>query len=140
MRLCRQALEIVDEAVAGILGVLVVHPDVDRFLRAHFLAVAAEDATELVDLVNQRIAVPSSSSPGTSLMQFAGQICGHRPQATHFARPCSSVSMRCVPRHREESVQSLEDFSSGYCIVTLGRNRWLKVNAIPFSVARRYDV
>src|SRR6266496_4116183 len=57
MRLRRQALEIVDEPVARILGVLVVHPDVDRLLGAHFLAVAAEDAAELVDLVDQRIAV-----------------------------------------------------------------------------------
>src|SRR5437867_7491711 len=73
-------------------------------------------------------------------MQFAGQIWGQSPHATHFARPCSSVSMRCVPRQRDDSVQSLDDFSSGYCIVTLGRNRWLNVSAIPFSVARRYDV
>src|SRR2546425_5884169 len=49
-------------------------------------------------------------------MQFAGQICGQSPHATHLARPCSSVSMRWVPRQREESVQSFEDFSSGYCI------------------------
>src|SRR5438309_279196 len=64
-------------------------------------------------------------------MQFAGQIWGHRPQATHLARPCSSVSMRCVPRQRGESVQSLLLFSSGYCIVTFGRHRWLKVSAMP---------
>src|SRR5258705_6309 len=73
-------------------------------------------------------------------MQLAGQICGQRPQATHLARPCSSVSMRCVPRQRDEIVQSLEDFSSGYCIVTFGRQMWLKVRAMPLSVARRYDV
>src|SRR5947199_254516 len=60
-------------------------------------------------------------------MQFAGQIWGHRPQATHLARPCSSVSMRCVPRQRGESVQSLLLLSSGYCIVTFGRHRWVKV-------------
>src|SRR5438874_4461775 len=40
-------------------------------------------------------------------MQFAGQIWGHRPHATHLARPCASVSMRCVPRQRGASVQSL---------------------------------
>ena len=57
MRLCRQPLEVVDEAVTRVLGVLVVHADVDRFFGAHFLAVAAEDAAELVDLVDQRIAV-----------------------------------------------------------------------------------
>jgi len=73
-------------------------------------------------------------------MQLAGQICGHSPQATHLARPCSSVSMRCVPRQREESVQSLLLFSSGYCIVTLGRKMCENVSSIPLNIARRYDV
>src|SRR5438105_2105060 len=57
MRLRAEALQIVDEAVARVLGVLVMHADVDGFLRTHFLAVAAEHAPELVDLVDQRIAV-----------------------------------------------------------------------------------
>ena len=57
MRLRHQALEIVDETLARVLGVLVVPADVDRFLRTHFLAVAAENAAEFVDLVDQRIAV-----------------------------------------------------------------------------------
>src|SRR5688572_12763007 len=57
MRLRREALEIVDEAVARVLRILIVHADVNRFLGAHFLAIAAEDAAELVDLVNQRIAM-----------------------------------------------------------------------------------
>src|SRR2546422_3134097 len=64
-------------------------------------------------------------------MQLAGQICGHIPQATHLARPCSSVSMRCVPRQRGESVQSRVLFSSGYCIVTLGRNKCCSVSTMP---------
>src|ERR1041385_6452444 len=54
----RQPLEVVHEAVAAVLGVLVVHAHVDRLLGAHFLAVAAEDAPELVDLVDERVAVP----------------------------------------------------------------------------------
>src|SRR2546422_538970 len=57
VRLRAEALEIVDEAVARVLGVLVMHADVDGFLRTHFLAVAAEHAAEFVDLVYQRIAV-----------------------------------------------------------------------------------
>ena len=69
------------------------------------------------------------------MMQLAGQICGQRPHATHLARPCSSVSMRWVPRQRGDSAHSLLLFSSGYCIVTFGRHRWLNVNAIPFNVA-----
>ena len=56
---------------------------------------------------------PASSSPGTSLMQLAGQICGQRPQATHLERPCSSVSMRWVPRHRGEMVQPPRSGSGG---------------------------
>src|SRR3989449_5871437 len=57
MGLGAQALEIVHEPVAGVLRVLVVHADVDRLLGADLLAVAAEHAAELVDLVNQRVAV-----------------------------------------------------------------------------------
>src|SRR5438552_12960708 len=75
--------------------------------------------------------LPASSSPGTSLMQFAGQIWGQSPHATHLARPCSSVSIRWVPRHRGDSAQSWLLFSSGYCMVTLGRHRWLNVRAMP---------
>src|SRR6266513_62738 len=57
MCLSAQPLEIVHEPVARVLRVLVMHPDVDRLFGAHLLAVAAEDAAELVDLVDQRIAV-----------------------------------------------------------------------------------
>ncbi len=74
-------------------------------------------------------------------MQLAGQIWGQRPQATHLDRPCSSVSMRWVPRQRGESVHAPRSasgalFSSGYCIVTFGSNIFRKVSAIPLSVAR----
>ena len=69
-------------------------------------------------------------------MQLAGQICGQSPQATHLERPCSSVSIRWVPRHRGEMVQSSVLFCSGYCIVTFGRKRCRKVSAIPLRVAR----
>src|SRR5207237_5712794 len=58
---------------------------------------------------------PSSSSPGTSFMQFAGHTVGHSPHATHRAFPVSVVSILCVPRHRGE----IGDFSSGYCMVYL---------------------
>jgi len=54
-------------------------------------------------------------------------------QATHFAFPVSSVSIRCVPRHRGESAH----FTSGYCSVFLcGFIMCLKVSAIPLSIAR----
>src|SRR5204862_4522862 len=52
-----QPLQIVHEAIARELGVLVMHPDVNRLLGADLLAIAAEDAAELVAFVDQRIAV-----------------------------------------------------------------------------------
>src|SRR5437762_4918340 len=58
MRLIHKPLQIVDESLATVLGVLVVPPDVNGLLGADFLTVAAKDATELVDLEHQRIAIP----------------------------------------------------------------------------------
>src|SRR5665213_4329309 len=58
MRLRRQALEVVDETLATVLGILVVPSEVDRLLRADFLAVAAEDAPELINLEHERKAIP----------------------------------------------------------------------------------
>src|SRR3989442_1270836 len=52
-----QALQVVHEPVARVLGVLVVDAHVDGFLGADLLAIAAEDAAELVDLVDQGVAV-----------------------------------------------------------------------------------
>jgi hypothetical protein len=88
-----------------------MHADVDGLFGAHFLTVSAKHATEFVDLVNEGVAVP--------------------------VFVCSSVSMRCVPRQREDNSHVSSDFCSGYCIVTLFRNTWLNVNPMPFRVARR---
>src|SRR3970040_1763668 len=52
-----EPFQVVDESIPAVLGVLVVNPDVDRFLGADFLAVAAEDAPKLIDLVDQRVAI-----------------------------------------------------------------------------------
>src|SRR6185437_3888960 len=57
MGLRAQALQIVDEAVPRILGVLVVPAHVDRLFGADFLAITAEHAAEFVDFVDQRIPV-----------------------------------------------------------------------------------
>src|SRR5256886_5040319 len=57
VRLRAQPLEVVHEPVPRVLRVLVVHAHVDRLLGAYLLAVAAKHAAELVDLVDQRIAV-----------------------------------------------------------------------------------
>src|SRR5687768_11119755 len=58
MGLGHQTLEVVNEPLAAVLGVLVVPAHVDRLLGADLLAVAAEDAAELVDLEDEWIPVP----------------------------------------------------------------------------------
>src|SRR6266511_1308946 len=55
VRLGAQPLEVVDEPVPRVLRVLVVHADVDRFLGAHLLAVAAEDAPLPAHLRDRRV-------------------------------------------------------------------------------------
>src|SRR5690606_394996 len=67
MGLRGESFVVIDEPVPGVLGVLEVHPDMDRLLRADLLAVAAEDAAELVDLVDQREPVPLLVLPGDEL-------------------------------------------------------------------------
>src|SRR5258705_12140775 len=67
VRLRAQPLEVVHEPVARVLRVLVVHAHVDRLLGADLLAVAAEHAAELVDLVDQRIPVAFLVFPGHEL-------------------------------------------------------------------------
>src|ERR1044071_5026341 len=57
MRLRHQSLEVVHEPFPAVLGVLVVPANVNRFFGTHLLTVAAEDASELVDLEQQRIAI-----------------------------------------------------------------------------------
>src|ERR1043166_5180902 len=106
MRLRRQALEIVDEAVARVLGVLVVHADVNCFLRAHFLAVAAEDAAELVNLVNQRIAVALLVLAGNELDAVRGTDL-RAQSARHTLRSALLVGehpVRAAPARGERPV------------------------------------
>src|SRR2546425_1393757 len=67
-----EAFQIVHEAIARILGVLVVHAHVDGLFGADLLAVAAEDAAELVDLVNQRIPVALLILAGDQLDAVGG--------------------------------------------------------------------
>src|SRR5215204_1858199 len=57
MRLRHEPLEIIHEPLAAVLRVLVMATHVDRFLRANFLAIATEDAAELIDLEYERVAV-----------------------------------------------------------------------------------
>ena len=58
MILFHEAIEVIDEALPSVFGILEVDADVDRFDRADLLTHSAEDAPELVDLVHDGIAVP----------------------------------------------------------------------------------
>ena len=58
MILLHEAVQVVHEPLPGVFSVLEVNPEVDRFYRADLLAHPAEDAPELVDLVDNGIPVP----------------------------------------------------------------------------------
>src|SRR2546423_14362503 len=58
VRLIHQALQIVNESFTAVFRVLVMPTEVDRFLGTNFLAVPAENATELIDLEHQRVTIP----------------------------------------------------------------------------------
>ena len=57
MILLHQTFQIVDETVTGVLSVLKMSSHVNCLYRAHFLTHAAENATELVYLVDDWITV-----------------------------------------------------------------------------------
>src|SRR5687768_14282982 len=103
MRLVHQALKIVHESLAAVLGILVVTPDVNRFLRADLLAVSAEDAAEFVDLENERIAVPFFVLPRYELDAIGGTY--RRAQATgdalRLARFRGQHTVRAAPARRD---------------------------------------
>src|SRR5260370_10356836 len=101
-----QPLEVVHEPVARELGVLVVHADVDGLLRAHFLAVAAEDAAELVDFVDQRVPVPLLILPGDEL-DAVGRADLRTQPARHAFGPSLLVgqhAVRAAPARRQRPV------------------------------------
>ena len=58
MVLLHEAVQIVHEPVPGIFSVLEMDPNVDGLDGAYLLAHAAEDAPELVDFVNDGVAIP----------------------------------------------------------------------------------
>src|SRR6267143_5322404 len=57
VRLIHQALQVVDKALPAILGILVMAAHMDSLFRTNLLTVAAEDAAELVDFEDERVAV-----------------------------------------------------------------------------------
>src|SRR6266581_3266833 len=106
VRLRAQPLQVVHEAVARVLGVFVVHADVDRLFGADFLAVAAEDAAELVDLVDQRVAVPVLVLPRDQLdavgrADLRAQAAGH---ALGAALLVGEHAVRAAPALRDRPV------------------------------------
>src|SRR5687768_3785689 len=103
MGLRHQALQIVDETRATVLGILVVPADVDRLLRAHLLAVAAEDAAEFIDLEDERIPIPLLVLPRHELDAVGGahgrtQTAG---DALRLPRLGGQHAMRSPPPGRE---------------------------------------
>jgi len=87
MVLLHEAVQAVHEPLPGILGILEVDTHMNGFHGADLLAHPAEDAPELVDLVDDGIPIPLVVPPPTSRMQLDGHTVGQRPQATHLGRP-----------------------------------------------------
>src|SRR5438876_3112154 len=101
-----QALEVVHEPVARVLRVLVVDADVDRLLGTDLLAVAAEHATELVDLVDQRVAVPLLVLPGHELDAVGGADLRAEPAGDALGAPLlvGEHPVRAAPAPRDGPV------------------------------------
>ena len=95
MDLGAEPLEIVDETVPAVFGVLVVDPDVNRLLGADFLAVAAEDAAELVNLLDQRIPVALGILTGNQFDAVGRADLGAEP-AGHALGPALLVGHHAV--------------------------------------------
>ncbi len=87
MVLLHEPVQVVDEALPRVLGVLEVDAHVNGLHGTDLLAHPAENAPELVDLVDHGITVALVVLPPTSRMQLEGQTVGQSPQATHFGRP-----------------------------------------------------
>src|SRR5262245_49466791 len=106
MRLGGQPFEIVDEADARVLRVLVVHADVNRFFRADFLAIAAKDAAKLIDLVNQRIAMALLVFSRHELDAVRGTDLRAQPagDALRSALLVGQHAMRAAPARRKRPV------------------------------------
>ena len=58
MILFHEPVQVIDEPVSGVFGVFVVDPDVNGLHRANLLTHSAEDAAELINLVDDGIPIP----------------------------------------------------------------------------------
>src|SRR5204862_6218221 len=106
MHLSAQTLEIVHEPVARVLRVLVVYAHVDRLLGADLLAVAAKHAAELVDLVDQRVAVTLLVFSGHELDAVRRANLGAQAARDAFGTPLlvREHAVRASPPRRERPV------------------------------------
>src|SRR5262247_1822517 len=83
-----------------------MHPDVNRFFGAYFLAIAAEHTTELVDLVDQRIAVALLVLPRYQLDAVGGADLRAQPAGDALGAPLlvGEHAVRAAPARRERPV------------------------------------
>src|SRR5262245_1470134 len=103
MILRHESVQVVNETLARVLRILVILPDVNRFHRTDFLAHAAEDAAELIDLVHDRVAVALVVLTGNEL-DAVGRADRWAEAAGHTLRAAVRVllhAMRATPARRE---------------------------------------
>src|SRR6476646_3792859 len=97
MRLRHQPLEVVHEPFAAVFRILIMPADVDRFLRANLLTIAAENAPKLVDLEQQGIAI--------ALLVFARYELD-AVRWTHRWTETAGDALRLAVLRREHTVRS----------------------------------
>src|SRR5690606_15707638 len=98
-----EPLQVIDEPVPAVLRVLVVLAHVDGLFGADFLAVAAEDAAEFVDLVDQRVPVPVLVFPRHQLDAVGGTDLGAEAAGHALGAPLlvGEHPVRAAPPGRE---------------------------------------
>src|SRR5688572_20304649 len=136
MRLCGEALEVVHEPRAAVFGVLVVATDVNRLFRAHLLTIAAEDASELVDLVDEGVAIPFLVFTGNELDAIRRTDLRTEP-ARHALRLSGFVgehAVRAAPPPDRKSTRLLQSQSNLVCRLLLE-----KKNNSPTRHLRRHS-
>src|SRR5882672_3276851 len=103
MRLIHQPLQVIDEALAAVLRILVVASHVDRLFGANLLTVATEDAAELIDLEHEQIPIPFLVLSRNELDTVRGTHC--RTEAARDTACLAGLgrehSMRAAPARRD---------------------------------------
>lgn len=95
MVLLHKAVKIVNEPVPGVLSVLEVNPYVYSLYRAYLLAHPAENAPELVDLVDSGVPVPLVVfSPDQA--DAVGGANGGAKAAGHALRPAVGMNLHAM--------------------------------------------